>query len=254
MREPLPTRVEGLPELPLEYGLVLDVGLAELGLDLPATARTAIDDHVRLLLAWTAAINLTSIRDPIEVARAHVLDSLTAVAPLRGRGITRVLDLGSGAGYPGLPLAAVLPAERVLLVEPIGKKARFLETVVEATGLAERVDVAAVRAEALAADPAHRGRWPAVMARAVASLADLVELSFPLLAPGGVLLAWKRGDLVAEVGAAQRAIVALGGGSMTSVPARVTGLQDHRLVVIAPRGHAPAGYPRDPAARKRRPW
>ena len=245
---------KAFPNLPLEYGLALDTGLAELGLELAPAARTAIDDHVRLLLAWTAAINLTAIRDPAEVARAHVLDSLTAVAVLRDRGIGRILDLGSGGGYPGLPIAAVLPAERVLLVEPIGKKARFLETVVEATGLSDRVEVAAARAEALAADPAHRGRWPAVTARAVASLADLVELSFPLLAPGGVLLAWKRGDIVAEVGAAQRAIAALGGGSMTSVTAGVTGLRDHRLVVVSPRGHAPAGYPRDPAARQRRPW
>lgn len=221
---------------------------------MPPDARTAIDDHVRLLLAWTAAINLTGIRDPVGVARAHVLDSLSAVAVLRDRGITRLLDLGSGGGYPGVPLAAVMPLERVILVEPIGKKARFLDTVVEATGLSERAAVAAVRAETLATDPAHRGRWPAVTARAVASLADLVELSFPLLAPGGVLLAWKRGDLVEEVGAARRAIEALGGGSMSSVAVYVTGLADHRLVVIAPRGHVPAGYPRDPAARKRRPW
>lgn len=254
MREPLPTRVEGLPELPPEYGLVLDTGLAEIGLDLSSVARTAIDDHVRLMLAWTAAINLTAIRDPAAVARAHVLDSLTAVAPLRARGIRRILDLGSGAGYPGLPLAFVLPADRVLLVEPVGKKARFLETAVSATGVAERVGVVAARAEALAADPAHRGRWPAITARAVASLADLVELSFPLLAPGGVLVAWKRGDLVAEVAAAQRAIEALGGGSVASVAGRATGLEDHRLVFITPRGRVPSVYPRDPAARKRRPW
>jgi 16S rRNA (guanine527-N7)-methyltransferase len=188
------------------------------------------------------------------VARAHVLDSLTAVATLRARGITRLLDLGSGAGYPGLPLAVAIPADRALLVEPVGKKARFLEAAVTATGLDKAVDVAAARAETLAADPAHRGRWPAVTARAVASLADLVELSFPLLAPGGVLVAWKRGDLVEEVAAAQRAIETLGGGSIRSVPVGVTSLVSHRLVVMAPRGRVPSGYPRDPAARKRRPW
>jgi 16S rRNA (guanine527-N7)-methyltransferase len=226
----------------------------ELGLDLPAGARGAIDGHVRLLLAWTAAINLTGIRDPAEVARAHVLDSLSAVAVLREGGVRRVLDLGSGGGYPGLPLALALPAERVLLVEPIGKKARFLQTAVDAVGAADRVAVAATRAETLAADPAHRGRWPAVTARAVASLADLVELGFPLIAPNGVLVAWKRGDLVEEVAAAQRAIEFFGGGTMTSVGAGVTGLEDHRLVVITRRGRLPPGYPRDPAARKRRPW
>jgi 16S rRNA (guanine527-N7)-methyltransferase len=267
-REPLPTRVEGLPELPPEYGLALESGLEELGIDLPVPARTAIDDHVRLLLTWTAAINLTAIRDPAEVARAHVLDSLTGLAPLRERGIDRFLDLGSGGGFPGLPLALALPAERALLVEPVAKKARFLETV--ATMLAAPsspapghappghappgLEVAIARAEALAQDPAQRGRWPAVTVRAVANLADLVELSFPLLAPDGVLVAWKRGEIVDEVAAAQRAIHALGGGTVASVEPHVRGLEGHRLVVVTSRGRVPPGYPRDPAARKRRPW
>jgi 16S rRNA (guanine527-N7)-methyltransferase len=254
VREPLPTRVQALPPLPADYDRVLDAGLAELGLELDPAARTAIADHVRLMLAWTTAINLTAIREPAAVARAHVLDSLTAIAPLRDRGVTRLLDLGSGAGFPGLPLAVALPAEQVLLVEPIAKKARFLDAAVEAVDAGARVEVGAVRAESLALDPDHRGRWPAITARAVASLAELVELSLPLLAPGGILVAWKRGDLVDEVAAAQRAIEALGGGSMTSVVPGVTGLDEHRLIVITARGRVPTGYPRDPASRKRRPW
>ena len=252
-REPLPTRVEGLPDLPIEYGHGLDAGLAELHLELDARARSAIDDQARLLIAWSGAINLTAIREPGAIARAHVLDSLTACAELRRRGVDAFLDLGSGAGYPGVPLAAALPAARAALVEPVGKKAAFLGTVVAATGLAE-VEVLPVRAEALAADKAHRGRWPAVTARAVASLADLVELAFPLLVPGGILVAWKRGDLVAEVAAAQRAIDALGGGAIDSVEPHVAGLEGHRLVVVTSRGRVPPAYPRDPAARKRRPW
>lgn len=251
-REPLPTRVEGLPELPPGYGHVLEAGLAELGLDLPDAARTAIDDHVRLLLGWTSAINLTSVRDPAEVARAHVLDSLTALAPMRERGIRRLLDLGSGGGFPGLPLAVALPAG-ALLVESVGKKARFLETVAAALG-SPALEVAAARAEALGRDPAHRGHWPAVTARAVASLADLVEMSFPLLEPGGVLVAWKRGDIVEEVTTARRAIDALGGGTVASVEPRVHGLEGHRLVIVTSRGRVPPGYPRDRAARQRRPW
>jgi 16S rRNA (guanine527-N7)-methyltransferase len=253
-REPLPTRVDGLPDLPSGYGHALDAGLTELGLTLTDDARAAIDGHARLLLAWTEAINLTGIREPVEVARAHVIDSLTAVGPLRDRGITHLLDLGSGGGYPGLPLAAALPAETALLVEPIAKKARFLATVIAATGLTERVSVATTRAESLAADPAHRGAWSAVTARAVGSLAELVELAFPLLEPGGVLVAWKRGEIVAEVAAAQRAIETLGGGTLASIEVRATGLTGHRLVFATRRGHVPTAYPRDPGARKRRPW
>jgi len=253
-REPLPTRVEDTPDLPASYGRALDAGLTELGLDVPPAALAAIAGHARLLLAWTTAINLTAIRDPAGVALAHVVDSLSAVAVLRDHRIDRLVDLGSGGGYPGIPLAAALPARRTLLLEPIAKKARFLEIATAATGLAPAVEAAAVRAEALAADARHRGRWPAVTARAVGRLADLIELGLPLLAPGGILVAWKRGDLVDETAAAQRALAAMGGGSIESLPVPVTGLDGHRLVVVTARGAAPDAYPRDPSARRQRPW
>lgn len=253
-REPLPTRVEDLPDLPSAAVHALDTGLAALGLDLGPDARAAIEGHARLLLAWTTAINLTAIRDPEAVVTAHVIDSLSAVDALRARGIGQFLDLGSGGGYPGLPLAVALPADRALLVDPIAKKVRFLETVIAATGVAATVEAAAVRAEALAADVRHRGRWPAVTARAVAPLAELVELAFPLLAPGGVLIAWKRGDLADEVAAAQRAMTALGGGTLEGEPVLVPGLDRHVLVLATRRGHVPDAYPRDPATRRRRPW
>jgi 16S rRNA (guanine527-N7)-methyltransferase len=253
-REPLPTRVEDTPTLPSAFHAALDAGLTTLDLSLTPAARAAIDGHARLLLAWTTAINLTAIRDPAAVATAHVVDSLTAVRLLRDRGVDRALDLGSGGGYPGLPIAVALPAERTLLVEPATKKAAFLSVVAAATGLADVVEAAPVRAEALAADPRHRGRWPAVTVRAVASLADLVELAFPLLAAGGCLVAWKRGDLAAELAAAERAIDALGGGSLTVRVVDIPGLDGHRLVVATSRGRVPTTYPRDPAARKRRPW
>ncbi len=253
-REPLPTHVEDTPDLPAAYHAALDAGLAALGLTLTPVARAAIDGHARLLLAWTSAINLTAIRDPAALAVAHVIDSLTAVTLLRDRSVDRLLDLGSGGGYPGLPLAATLPAARALLIEPVAKKSNFLAVTATATGLADVVEAAPVRAEALAADPRHRGRWPAVTVRAVAGLADLVELAFPLLAPGGCLVAWKRGDLGAELAAAERAIDALGGGSLVVRTVDISGLDGHRLVAATCRGRVPSGYPRDPAARKRRPW
>lgn len=253
-RKPLPTRVDQTPDLPPAYEAALQRGLDALGLELRARAREAIDGHARLLLAWTQAINLTAIREPAAVALEHVTDSLTAIAILRDRGVDRLVDIGSGGGYPGLPLAAVLPAARVVLAEPIGKKVGFLRTAIAATGLEGVAEAAAVRAEALAEDARHRGRWPAVTARAVAGLADLVEFAFPLLAPGGVLVAWKRGDLDEELAAAERAIRALGGGRLDVHPVRVPGLEDHRLVVATSAGRVPATYPRDPAARKRRPW
>ena len=253
-RKPLPTRVDETPGLPPAYEAALNRGLDALGLRLTAGMRSAIDGHARLLLAWTEAINLTAIREPGAVATAHVVDSLSALSLLRERGIDRFVDLGSGGGYPSLPLAVALPAARALLAEPIGKKANFLRTVIAALGLQGNAEAAAVRAEALAGDERHRGRWPAVTARAVASLADLVELGFPLLVPGGILVAWKRGDLTAELAAAERAVTALGGGRLEIHPVDVAGLEGHRLVVATAHGRAAPAYPRDPGARKRRPW
>lgn len=254
LREPLPTRVSETPPLPEAFDTVLTDGLTDLGISLDADARAAIEGHARLLLAWTAAINLTAIREPAAVARDHVLDSLAGVAVLRDRGADQFIDLGSGGGYPGLPIAASLPASRALLIEPIAKKARFLATCSRAVGLGDVVEAAAVRAEALASDRRHRDRWPAITARAVAGLGELVELAFPLLEPGGVLIAWKRGDLTGELAAGERAAAALGGGTLETVPVTVAGLEGRCLVVATCHTLAPATFPRDPAVRHRRAW
>jgi 16S rRNA (guanine527-N7)-methyltransferase len=183
-----------------------------------------------------------------------VADSLTAVEPLRARGVESLIDLGSGGGYPGLPLAVALPAAKTLLVDSVGKKAAFLETVVNAVGLASRVQVAAQRGEALATDPRHRERWQAVTSRAVGTIANVVELGFPLLRPGGCVVAWKRLPIDEEIESARRAVDALGGGTIDVVRTAFRGLDDHVLAIATKRGRTSANYPRDPAERARRPW
>jgi 16S rRNA (guanine527-N7)-methyltransferase len=253
-REPLPSRVEGLPELPADALAELDRGLALLELvDLPGDSRRILVDHLRLLAAWNEAINLTAIRDPVAAVRLHVLDSLTAVAVLRARGVDAILDLGSGAGFPGIPLAMAVPARRALLVDSVAKKARFLAAAVAGLGLAGRVEAFSGRVEELAGDRRHRERWPAVVARAVGSLAEVAEIGLPLVAPGGLLIAWKRGDLGPELGAAEPILAALGGGATNVVPTDPgLGLEGHVLVVTAKVGSSPPGYPRDPATRRRK--
>jgi len=252
-RDPLPTRVQDLAPLPPSYAEALDPGLEALGVVLTPKAREAIDAHVRFLLAWTGAINLTAIREPADVARLHVLDSLAAVPHLAGRGITRLLDLGSGGGFPGLPLAVALGSDRTLLVDSVGKKVRFLDTVVAATGLGRRIAAENARAEVLARDPRDRGAWPAVTARAVTSLAELVELALPLVAPDGVLVAWKRTPLDEELEEAAGALEALRAGPVETVATGVPGLETHRLVIVPRAGRIDARFPRDPAERRRRP-
>ena len=253
-REPLPTRVDDLPPLPLEYARALDDALAELHLTLDADSRRAIDDHVRLLLAWNDAINLTAIREPQAIALRHVADSLAAIPLLRERRVDGLVDLGSGGGFPGIPIAAALPATRVLLVDSVGKKTAFLDTVAQATRLAPRLSVATARAEALAAQREHRERWPAVATRAVGSVAETIELGFPLLRVGGIAVAWKGRLSAEEMDAARHAADEMGRATLEIVPVTVRGLDDHVLVIATKHAPTPQRFPRDPAERRRRPW
>jgi 16S rRNA (guanine527-N7)-methyltransferase len=202
---------------------------------------------VRLLIAWNERINLTAVRDPSAIALEHVIDSLTALPLLAGR-VPRpltLLDIGSGAGYPGLPLGLALRAERIVLVESVKKKVAFLEAAAAAAGDAPttgesvpEILVVAERAEALARDPAYRGRVGLVTARAVAPLARLIPLALPFLVEGGLAVAWKRddgtGSLGRELDAAAGALDAAGLDRSSIVVAEVgvEGLRDHRLVII----------------------
>jgi len=275
-RESLPTCVNGLEPLPAGYWEAIRAGLPAIRAGLPAISGgsgggsfsgsgsgddpgvseaqlQAIGDHVRLLVAWNGAINLSGIRAPNTIARDQVLDSLTALPLLRRAGVEEFLDIGSGGGFPGLPLAMALPARRALLVESVGKKVRFLATAVEATGLGDHVAVAATRAETLAADPRHRGHWQAVLARAVADMTELAELALPLLQIGGLLVAWKRQPINDELARADSAIHQLRGRLIRLQPVVVPGLEDHVLVVVEKLAETPGEFPRDPAARRRRP-
>ncbi len=269
-RAPLPQSARDLPTLPTEFWSTLDAGLAVAGIDFPSVARTAIDGHVRLLIAWNAAINLTALRTPEQIARGHVLDSLIAVSTLRRLKTDSLLDLGSGGGFPGLPLAALLPLRRVALVDSIGKKARFLDVAAAEVRTALETDPArdpgtipeigaiAERAEDLARDPDHRERWDLVVARAVGTVAEVAELGLPLVRRGGHVVAWKREgletDLAREISDARRICQAAGGSSPRIerlAGAEQVGLPGHCLVIIDKRGHTPDRYPR-PANERRR--
>jgi 16S rRNA (guanine527-N7)-methyltransferase len=268
-RLPLPSSPADLPALGEIFETALDRGLSGLGLrDGPAgdpVARAGYEVHARLLLAWNRAINLTAVRDPAGVALRHVCDSLSALPLLAGRlppggGL---LDLGSGGGYPGLPLAAALRPGRVSLLDSVAKKARFLSVASDAvrerlTGSGEpvpHIDAVRERAEDLAEDPDERGAWDAVTARAVGSLSEVVELGLPLLRPGGLLVAWKRedgqGGLHGELRAAGRLIHLAGGGRPEVVPVPGPDLTDHRLVVIRKERPSAANLPRPPSLRHR---
>jgi 16S rRNA (guanine527-N7)-methyltransferase len=262
----LPILAADCPPLARGFHELLDEALAAIGIVLDAAVRAGIEAQARLLLAWTTSINLTAIRTPDGVALEHVADSLSALPLLLRLGLPErpaILDLGSGAGYPGLPLGLALPAGRLALVDSIGKKARFLRVAADAgaaaltdrAGHPPRIDVFAARAEALAGEPEQRGHWDLVTARAVGELRVLAELAMPLLRPGGWLVAWKRdagdGALAAELAAAVTTLARLGGAVMAEERTSVAGLEDHRLIAIR-RIAARPGRTHEPVSRRPR--
>lgn len=272
-RPELPLDPATLPPLGADFEAALEAGLSELALlETPAAsqrARRTYEAHARLLRTWNTAINLTAIRDEAEMARRHVCDSVSAVPRVLRliRPGSALLDIGSGGGYPGLPLAASLPLGRVGLLDSVGKKARFLAVAADAVSaiLAEdaatdepapKIEAIAERAEDLAEEPDHRGAWDIVTARAVGSLAEVVELGMPLVREGGSVVAWKReaerAGLQAELRDAGSIIRATGGGRPEVVHIDTPSLPGHRLVIVSKERPTPASYPRPAGVRRRR--
>ena len=206
-----------------------------------------------LLLEWNERISLTAIREPRPIRLRHFLDSLTCVVatgPLDDRSL---IDVGSGAGFPGLPLKIAYPGLRLALVESTEKKARFLELVTEKLGLAG-VTVIADRAEAMGHAPDYRERYDWAVARAVADLRVLAELCLPLVRVGGAMLAQKGQSAATEVAAAATAIATLGGGeAILSSITLPESEQPHYLVTIPKIEPTDARYPRRIGVPAKRP-
>lgn len=206
-----------------------------------------------LLLAWNERIALTAIREPRQIRIRHFLDALSCAAatgPLDGQ---RLIDVGSGAGLPGLPLKLLYPGLRLTLVDSVAKKARFLELVAAELGLGGVV-VIADRAETLGQDAAHREGYDWAVARAVAELPVLAELLLPLCRVGGRVLAQKGESAADELAAAGPAIAALGGGAAQLIPVRLPETEaTHYLVTIDKATPTDPRYPRRVGVPAKRP-
>ncbi len=210
--------------------------------------------YAELLIERNTTVNLTAITAPLDIARKHFLDSFTAVAIRRWTGRERVVDVGSGAGFPGVALRLALPGIRLTLVESMGKKARFLEELTSALGIGG-VEVRNERAEALALE--RRDRYDVATARALGSLGAVIEYLLPFLRIGGEAIVWK-GRLDTELPGARKACAAVGGEIVAITQTSSLGLGDvlpgRALVLVRKTRPTPARYPRRAAEAKRRPW
>jgi 16S rRNA (guanine527-N7)-methyltransferase len=225
----------------------------QLGLRLTRSQLSALSLYERELVDWNTRFNLTAIRDPQEIYIKHFLDSLTSLQALRETSVGRLIDIGTGAGFPGLPIKIVYPKMSLTLVESVGKKAEFCRHVVKILDL-QGVEVVQERAETLGQDPSYREQYDWAVARAVAILPVLAEYLLPLVRVGGSMLAMKGESGPAEAHSAEHAMRVLGGHLRQLLPVTLPGVAEERyLVVIDKVAATPSGYPRKVGIPAKRP-
>lgn len=216
-------------------------GLLEMGLS--AEAAPILAEYGRLLLEKNKVMNLTALREPEQVARLHFLDSagLFGAADLAGK---KIIDIGSGGGFPGLPLRLIEPGIQLTLLDALGKRVAWLGEVTRALGAAD-VDCIHARAEEQALLPDFREQFDIATSRAVADLRLLAELCLPFVKVGGAFLAMKSVDSDEELSAALKGIQLLGGEMGAAHDYQIPGTDViHRILVIKKVRPTPKGYPR----------
>ena len=222
-----------------EFEQVLYTGAKPFGLALDAQALARFSQYAQQLRTENEAFNLTAVTGELEVAERHFLDSLS-LAPQLPAG-ARVIDVGTGAGFPGLPLAIARTDLDVTLADSLGKRVDFLSRTCALLGV--RAECLHARAEELSHEPDRRDGYDAAVSRALARLNVLAELCLPFVRPGGLFLAMKAADCAEEVQEAAHAIEALG-GVLRGVSTYETGGVERALVVIEKRLPTPDTYTR----------
>lgn len=226
---------------------------AALGAPLSAVQVAQFATYEALLLDWNGRMNLTAIREPEAIRVRHFLDGLSVArvtGSLNGRSL---IDVGTGAGFPGLPLKILFPDLRLTLVESVAKKTRFLQAVTAELALNDVV-VLAERAETLGQDVRYREQFDWAVARGVAELRVLAEYLLPLCRVGGAMVAQKGESAAAEAAAAATAVATLGGGGVQMETVLLPGQElPHTLLTVSKLHPTPSAYPRRPGMPAKRP-
>ncbi|NJO08212.1 MAG: 16S rRNA (guanine(527)-N(7))-methyltransferase RsmG [Chloroflexaceae bacterium] len=204
------------------------------------------------LQRWNAHTNLTAITSSEDIIRRHFLDSLRCATSWGASLPHTLVDVGSGAGFPGIPLKIAFPALHITLIESVAKKVAFLTHIAETLKLND-VTILHARAETVGHQPPHREAYDVAIARAVASLPVLAEYCLPLLRIGGRMLAPKGASITDEVAAANTALARLGGQIIAIEPVTIPQLEPRTLVVIEKTVATPGVYPRRPGTAVRKP-
>ena len=233
---------------------ILALGADALGIRLTETQMRRFVRYYAELVYWNKRVNLTAITDWEAVQSRHFLDSLTAAQALPAEMLKSgsFIDVGSGGGFPGIPMKLSFPDMRGTLLDSTAKKTAFLAQVCEALGL-EGMSVRTGRAETLAQEAETRESFDIAFARAVADVAALAELTLPFVRIGGSVILHKKANIADELERARGAIETLGGSLRDVLPVTLAGLEDRALVVLEKQSSTPERYPRRPGMPAKRP-
>lgn len=225
---------------------------AEFGIMLDKATSERLGTYGNMLLEYNQHINLTAITEPDEVLYKHFLDCILffkATAPKKG---DAVIDVGTGAGFPGMVLKIVRPDLKVTLLDSLNKRLAFLEAVKEAL-LLDGVTTVHMRAEDAGRSPAHREKYDIACARAVTAMPKLAEYCLPLVKKGGLLVAMKGPSAAEETAEAEKAIRLLGGDKPKIICETLTGNEQRAFVISKKISQTPTGYPRKPNEISKKP-
>ncbi|KAA3645479.1 MAG: 16S rRNA (guanine(527)-N(7))-methyltransferase RsmG [Chloroflexi bacterium] len=200
-------------------------------LELDDSQAAAFARYAAELADWNKRINLTAITEPGEVQVKHFLDSLSCLPAMRETDFNRIIDVGTGAGFPGIPLKIAVPDIHLTLVESVGKKTAFLAHIVQVLGL-DGVEILTARAEEVGRLPDHRETYDWALARAVAPVTVLAEYLLPLVKPGSYMLAQKGHTAHEEATDAQPAFAELGGELQDFIKVELSDVSDSRYLVV----------------------
>jgi 16S rRNA (guanine527-N7)-methyltransferase len=228
-------------------------GASRLGITLTKDQLEKLRTYCDELIEWNQRFNLTAIAERDQIQLKHFLDSLTVLLVWRGAPSSSVIDVGAGAGFPSIPLKIACPRLRLTLVEATGKKADFLQHIIQVLNL-DQTEAVHARAEDLGHDSTHRERYDLVLARAVAALPELLEYGIPFATLGGIMIAHKGASAPQEAHDSGMALSVLGGQLERLVPVELPGVTEERqLVLIRKVARTPANYPRRPGIPHKRP-
>ncbi len=209
------------------------------------------EELIKLSLEWNEKINITAIKDPAEFLQKNILDSLAIAGEAAIEKAGRILDLGTGGGYPGLPLAMRYPDKEFILMDSVKKKLGVIDDICERLGI-RNVKTLHGRAEDAAREKEYRDNFDLVVSRAVAAMPVLVEYCLPFVRPGGFFAAYKTAAAEDEISGSKLAISRLG-GRLSKIKKDADGDNGHIIVLVEKLVETPRSFPRRAGEAKRKP-